>query len=60
MNAEAYNVCFLAALSGLCANPAILAESESNGRMTRQLKTMGALADTVAKHAIEFVKVGEE
>jgi len=60
MNPEAYNVCFLAALSGLCANPAIVADSESNGRMTRRLKDMGALADTIAKHAVEFIKVDDE
>jgi hypothetical protein len=28
---EAYNSVFLATLTGLCANPAIFAESESNG-----------------------------
>ena len=60
MNAEAYNVCFLAALTGLCSNPAILAESEANGRMARQLREIATLADRVAKTAVEFVKTQEE
>jgi hypothetical protein len=54
-----YRDCFLAALSGLAANPKTLAESESNGRMARQLRELGNYADVIARHAVGFLKSDE-
>ena len=56
---EAYNSCFLAALTGLCANPAILAESDETGHLARKLQGMGRLADAAATHAVKFVQPEE-
>jgi hypothetical protein len=61
---SAYNACFLAALSGLCANPAILPETEtdlSTGRRpSRQLLTVMDHADLVAKAATGFIQRDDE
>jgi hypothetical protein len=60
---EAYRSCFLAALTGLCGNPAILPESEmelSTGRRpSRQLMTIMDHADRVAKSAAGFIQAKE-
>lgn len=55
-----YRDCFIAALTGLCSNSALLMDSPDAFRESRNLERMTVMADRIARHAVKFVEADIE